>query len=108
MPSPPWRDSHYPGKAHLLRHAAEQGQLIFVKCTRCRRRAVYLASDLVTMLNPEQDALTPPFPCSHCGSDRHVWVDCRVCSSDEVGNLLIRRPATVRRTIWRTVKLGDP
>ena len=38
MPAPPWHQSHYPGKAHLLKHAAEQGQLVFVRCSRCRRR----------------------------------------------------------------------
>lgn len=108
MPSPPWRQSHYPGKAHLLKHAAEQGQLVFVKCGRCRRRAVYLASDLMALLGPERDALEPPFACSRCGTPEHIRVDCRVHFSDEVGHLLIRRPGPVRRTqLWRTVKLGE-
>jgi hypothetical protein len=108
MPSPPWHQSHYPGKAHLLRHAAAEGQLVFVRCTRCRRRAVYLATDLVTMLSPERDALLPPFPCSRCHTTDYVQVECRVHFSDEVGHLAIRRPSVVRRTVWRTVKLGDP
>ena len=108
MPSPPWRQSHYPGKAHLLKHAAEQGQLVFVKCSRCRRRAVYLAEDLIKILNPERDALLPPFPCSRCGTTNYIQVECRVYFSDEVGHLLVRRPGPVRRTqLWRTVKLGD-
>ena len=108
MPSPPWHQSHYPGKAHLLKHAAEQGQLVFVRCSRCRRRAIYLATDLVTLLNPERDALLPPFPCSRCGTANYITVECRVHFSDEVGHLAIRRPGPIKRIqLWRTVKLGD-
>ena len=108
MPAPPWHQSHYPGKAHVLKHAAEQGQLVFVRCSRCRRRAVYLASDLVTLLNPARDALLPPFPCSRCGTTSYITVECRVPFADEVGQLTIRRPGPIRRIqLWRTEKLGQ-
>jgi hypothetical protein len=107
MPSPPWHQSHYPGKAHLLRHAAAEGQLVFVRCTRCRRRAIYLAEDLAKILGPERDALLPPFPCSRCGKPDYVVVECRVPWQDEIGTITIRRPGG-QRQLWRMVKLGDP
>ncbi len=97
MPAPPWHQTHYPGKAHLLRHAAAEGQLVFVKCLRCQRQAVYLASDLVGLLNPDRDALDPPFPCSRCRSAEHIRVECRIAYSDEIGNLVVRRPGRSAR-----------
>jgi len=109
MPAPPWHQTHYPGKAHLLRHAAAEGQLVFVKCVRCQRQAVYLAADLVGLLNPDRDALDPPFPCSRCRSAEHIRVDCRIAYTDEIGNLVVRRPGPLRQTrSWRSCKLGDP
>ena len=81
---------------------------MFVRCSRCRRRAVYLVSDLVTLLNPARDALLPPFPCSRCATTSYISVECRVPFADEVGQLTIRRPGPIRRIqLWRTEKLGQ-
>lgn len=108
MPAPPWHQSHYPGQQHLLRHAAAEGQLVFVRCTRCRRAAVYLAGDLIKILNPERPALLTPFPCSKCGKADAIRVECRVPLPGEVGTLVVRRPGPVRVTqSWRNCRLGD-
>jgi hypothetical protein len=100
--------SSYPGKTYRLRDAAENGQLVVVTCGLCRRAATYLASDLVQLLNPERDALEPPFPCSRCGKAEYVTVKLRLPSEGDWGSLVVRRPRPIRRIrTWRWVKLGD-
>src|SRR4051812_30496756 len=64
----------YPGKFHRLRDAAALEQLITVRCGLCRRAATYLASDLVSLLDPSRDATAPPFVCSKCGKDEYLRV----------------------------------
>jgi len=109
MPEPPWLQKRYPGKTHLLRHAAEQNQLVIVRCNLCRRAITYLATDLVLFRDPEEPALLPPFTCSRCNTTEFMRVTLTTPMPGDWGNLVIRRPGPVRRIqTWRTVKLGDP
>jgi hypothetical protein len=108
MPEPPWLQKRYPGKNHLLRHAAEQNQLVIVRCNLCRRSITYLATDLVTLLPPDRLALEVPFTCSKCGTTEFMRVKLTSPFPGDWGNLVIRRPGPVRMIqSWRTVKLGD-
>lgn len=74
MPPPPHLQKTYPGKTHLLKHAAEWGQTITVKCNLCRRTGVFLATDLIGLLDPERPALAPPFNCPRCRTDEFMRV----------------------------------
>ena len=108
LPTPPWKQSHYPGKRHRLRDAAAEGQLVIVRCNLCRRTATYLATDLVALLDPARDALRPPFRCSKCGNEQFIRVSVRVPYAGDWGHLQVRRPGPVRVIqTWRTVRLGD-
>jgi len=109
MPQPPHLQKRYPGKTHLLKHAAEWGQLMIVKCNLCGRSVTYLATDLVTLLDPGRPALEVPFSCSRCGTDEFIRVTLNSPYGGDWGSLDIRRPGPIRVTqTWRTVKLGDP
>ena len=97
------------GKSHLLRHAAEQNQLVIVKCHLCRRSVNYLATDLVALLHPDRLALEVPFTCHRCGTREFMRVRLTSPMAGDWGHLEIRRPGPVRRIrTWRTVRLGDP
>lgn len=109
MPEPPWLQRHYPGKTHLLRHAAAEQQLVIVKCNLCRRSITYLATDLVTVCDPEQPALAVPFACSKCRTTEFMRVTLTSAMPGDYGHIVIRRPGAVRRIqTWRNVRLGDP
>jgi len=109
MPPPPHLQKKYPDKTHLLKHAAEWGQVVIVKCNMCRRGATYLAADLITLLDPNRPALAPPFPCPRCKTDEFIRVTLNSPYGADYGSMLIRRPGPIRRIqTWRTVKLGDP
>jgi hypothetical protein len=84
--------SAHPGAAYTLRHAAEAGQLVVVRCRPCRAPAVrFLASDLARLLNPNREADAPPFPCSRCG--RIDYVKLHLPSPGDYGHLVVRRRA---------------
>jgi hypothetical protein len=108
MPAPYRGERAYPGQEYLLRHAAENNQIIICRCNLCQKLVRFLATDLITMLNPERDALEPPFVCSGCGKTEYIYVKLTSALPGDVGHLMIRRPGPVRviRT-WRWVKLGD-
>lgn len=98
----------YPGKRYRLKHAAQEGQLVTLRCGLCHRAVTYLASDLVELVNPEQDVHIPPFQCGKCGKLDYLQVTLRMPAAGDYGNLTIRRPGPVRRTqTWKTCKLGD-
>jgi hypothetical protein len=99
----------YPGTAYTLADAAKDGLLLICRCTLCRGRVTrFLASDLVTLLDPRREADLPPFPCSRCGTAEYVRVKFHHPSAGDYGHLVVRRPAGIRRTqTWRSVKLGD-
>jgi hypothetical protein len=106
---PPYRGEHpYPGQAYLLRHAAHANQIVVCRCNLCRKLVRYLATDLVTILNPDRDALEPPFICSGCGKIEFIYVKLTSPVPGDVGHLMLRRPGPLRVTrTWRWVKLGD-
>lgn len=98
----------YPGKRYRLKEAAENHQLIVVRCVGCRRSIRYLASDLCLILNPESGAHAVPFACSTCGTAGKMRVKLHSPSPRDYGHLIVRRTGAVRRIqTWRTVKLGD-
>ena len=98
----------YPGKQYRLRDAATANQLVAVRCLRCKRFARYLASDLVTLLDPMQPAHHPPFPCSRCQSANDLKVSLQTPEPGDYRQLVVRRPGPVRHIqTWRSVKLGD-
>jgi hypothetical protein len=79
-----------------------------VRCNLCPRGVNYLATDLAGLLDPERDALQPPFRCSSCGKTEFIKVRLRLPRDGDWGNLEVRRPGPVRRTQTRlSVRLGD-
>lgn len=100
--------SHQDRLKHTIARAARLGQVLTVRCTKCRRQANYLASDLEKVLEPFRSAFTPPFPCSRCKTAEFVDVRVTVPSSREYMTMTIRRPIELtRRWRWRNVRLGD-
>ena len=98
----------YPGKIYRLGQAARDGMLVVVRCAHCRRQTRFLASDLVTLLDPRRDALDPPFPCSKCMKPEYLSVRLHLPAPGDYGHLVVRRPAgVVRVQKWRSVRLGD-
>ncbi len=70
---------------------------------------IFLASDLVQVLRPDQDCFwPPPFPCSRCGVDRYIEVKLRPQEEAAVGKLVVRRLRGIRRVpVWGDELLGD-
>ncbi|HVY50789.1 MAG TPA: hypothetical protein VHA07_04435 [Devosia sp.] len=96
---------------YRLAEAARDNLLVEIRCLACHRPAVlFLASDLIRVLDPARDCFhPPPFPCSRCGSDRHVEVKLRAQEEAAVGRLRVRRLRGVRQVpVWRDALLGDP
>lgn len=93
-----------------LRDAAAAGMLLVCRCDLCRRSRIYLATDLADVFNPEM-FLEDLFHgrCPKCGSgnfwrvrERHAW-------DSDVGMLVVRRPAGVRRIqLWRDELYSAP
>src|SRR4051812_16359071 len=67
------------GNRYRLAEAAAENLLVAVQCLHCRRAPVlFLASDLVQVLDPNRDCFyPPPFPCSKCGRDDRIEVKLR-------------------------------
>jgi hypothetical protein len=108
MPSPYQKHRPYPGQTWTLARAAALGQLVVLRCGYCRRLMRFLASDLVTVLDPHRDALQPPFPCSRCGLGAYLSVKLHLPAAGDYGHLTVRRPAgVVRVQKWKTVRLGE-
>ena len=111
MPTPHHlRNLGVPGNRFTLREAAAQGLMLCLRCSRCRRQPViFLASDLVQVLDPGLDCFVPPpFPCSACKTDRYIEVTTRAPEESAVGRLKLRRLAGIRHVpVWRDEMLGD-
>ena len=108
MPEPYERSYRHPGQKYRLKDAANNNQLIIARCRMCFRSRAYLASDLMEILDPDQDARTPPFVCGQCGTDDHIKVRLLSPALGDYGSIEVRRPAGVKQTqLWRTEKLGD-
>ena len=88
-----------------MRHAAEGGQLIMVRCGLCHHRANYWAQDLVKVVGPTHEVHVPPFPCSRCKTRDYIDVKCTVPPATELDGLTVRRPVRkVTKWIWRDEK----
>jgi hypothetical protein len=102
VPSPYRGERPYPGQGYNLRQAAADNKLMVVYCGFCRRRQHYLCADLVTVWDPQTEALTPPLRCSRGCRAEYLHVSLRVPTSDDIGHLVIRRPDGVRTVQkWR-------
>ena len=98
----------YTDRRYSLRQAADDGQLVIVRCGLCRRTTHFLATDLVTMFDPNRSAYEPAFGCSNCKRDDYISVKLRMPATGDYGDLLVRRPGPVKRIqTWVTVRLGD-
>lgn len=109
MPAGYMKERPYPGKYVKLSDAASGRQMIVVHCKGCRRTVRFLAEDLMQLLDPERDVMTPPFPCSKCQSSKYLTVTVISPNDADVGVMELRRPGPVRRRqTWLRMKLGDP
>jgi hypothetical protein len=93
-------------RPYSLGQAADDGRVIIVKCTVCRKVVHFLASDLLEVLgDPNRPALDPPFKCSRCNQADYMRMDIRSLTPGDIGLLTVRRlgkPFIVRK--WRNVK----
>ena len=88
--------------AYRLRQAAEEGRLIICRCAYCRRSTAFLARDVLTIWNPETSVLIPPGSCGACHKAGYMSVTVRMPGQQDIGHLLVRRPAGVRHVqLWR-------
>ena len=93
-----------------LGDAAAAGMLLVCRCELCRRSRVYVATDLAAVFSPEM-FLEDLFGgrCPKCGPggfwrawERYAW-------DSDVGMLMVRRPAGVRRIqLWRDELYSAP
>lgn len=91
-----------------LQNAADDGQIIAVRCNLCRRLINYLAIDLIEVLNPSRPVDAPPFACSRCGTATYMDVRVKTPSRGDYGHLIIRRLLGVRTVSeWGNRPLGE-
>ncbi|VVT15993.1 conserved hypothetical protein [Hoeflea sp. EC-HK425] len=109
MPEDYRRHNRHPAKPfRTLQDAAEDGQIISVRCNLCRRLTNYLATDLVEVLNPSRPVDVPPFGCSRCGTADYIDVCVKTPSTGDYGHLIIRRLLGVRTVSeWGNHPLGE-
>lgn len=109
MPEQYRRHHRHPGKPiRTLQDAADDNQLICVRCGLCQRATTFLATDLVRILNPSRPVDAPPFTCSKCGKADYIDVKVRMPRDGDYGHLIIRRLLRLRTTWeWGNRKLGD-
>lgn len=109
MPEEYRKYHRHPGqKVRTLQHAADDGQIISVRCNLCRKVVHYLATDLVLVLNPARPVDTPPFACSRCGTADYVDVKIKTASTADYCHLVIRRLLRMRKVPeWGNRPLGN-
>ncbi len=107
-------ESYLPIRAHpakpfrTIKDAADDGQLLVLKCNLCRRTTYFLAIDLLTIIDPKHPVHIPPFPCGRCKTREYVNVKIHHPNPGDYGQLPVRRPGKiVRIQKWRNVKLGE-
>ncbi|WP_162791864.1 hypothetical protein [Sulfitobacter sp. DFL-23] len=94
----------HPGKPfRTIADAANEGCLLLVRCNLCRRSIYFLASDLLTVIDPKHPLHLPPFPCSRCSKIEYVEIKERWPRADDYGHLKVRKLVQV----WKTDKLGE-
>ena len=83
--------------------------LVRCRCILCRRTVHYLATDLVEVFHRDTVIGHLWGRCPRCGSGDFWTEDERHPSSDDVGHLIIRRPAGVREIqLWKNEYYGPP
>jgi len=109
MPESYRKFHRHPGKPiRTLQDAANDQQVIAVRCGLCRRQINYLATDLVQVLNPARPVDAPPFACSRCGTGEYMSVRVKQPSAGDYGHLVIRRLLGIRNiSEWGNRPLGD-
>lgn len=109
MPEEHRKYHRHPAKpVRTLQDAANDGQIIVVRCNLCRWLINYLATDLVEVLNPSRPVDAPPFACSRCGTANYMIVRVKTPSLADHGHLVIRRLLGVRSVSeWGNHPLGD-
>jgi hypothetical protein len=109
MPEQYRKFHRHPAKPiRTLQDAADDAQIIAVRCGLCRRLINYLASDLVQVLNPSRPVDAPPFACSRCGTADYMSVCVKTPSLADYGHLTIRRLLGIRSVSeWGNRRLGD-
>lgn len=86
-----------------LRDWAADGRCIRVHCNLCRRTLHFYAADLVEVYDPDMLAHEWRPPCSKCRKSDYVSVRSFFPGPDDVGRIMMRRPAGVRTTqLWRS------
>ena len=108
MPAPYYKQKSK--HRYTLREAARHGNMLQVRCYVCLRPAqVFLASDLLQLLDEQCDAYAPPFPCPRCGSADFVDVQLRTPLDAEVGKLIVRRLVRIDKIPrWRNEPYEPP
>jgi hypothetical protein len=109
MPEQYRKFHRHPAKPiRTLQDAADDAQIIVVRCGLCRRMINYLAKDLVQVLNPSRPVDAPPFACSRCGTGDYMSVRVKTPSMADYGHLIIRRLLRIRSVSeWGNLPLGD-
>lgn len=109
MPEQYRKFHRHPAKPiRTLQDAADDAQIIVVRCGLCRRSINYLATDLVQVLNPSRPVDAPPFACSRCGTADYMSVRVKTPSLADYGQLTIRRHLDIRSVSeWGNRPLGD-
>ena len=90
-----------------LADVAIDNRLFIIRCALCRKADAYMATDLVTVYDPQTPAYGLFSTCRHCGKSEWVSVDIRLPMLDDVGHLRIRRPAGQRvEQLWEDAWYG--
>ncbi|RII39010.1 hypothetical protein DL237_10050 [Pseudooceanicola sediminis] len=105
MPTRPPPIGAPPGRYRTLGDAARDGQIVVLRCNRCRRTVNFLAIDLVPIIGAYHNAHEPVFNCTWCKTGEWVTTRLRIPQLEEYGYLTIRRPGRVIQT-WYDAKLG--
>lgn len=91
-------------EAVTLADLAADGRMFVVRCGLCHRQRAFLAVDLLTVYAPSTPAYGMLKWCAACGKGDWVRVTIRLPGPDDVGRLLIRKPAGVRTVqLWKDV-----
>lgn len=109
MPESYHKFHRHPAKpVRTLEDAANDEQIIVVRCGLCRRQINYLATDMVQVLNPARPVDAPHFACSRCGTADYMSVKVKTPSAGDFGHLTIRRLLRIRSVSeWGNRLLGD-
>lgn len=99
----------YPGAPfRSIKDAADDGMLLLIRCNLCPRALYFMASDLMTVVDPKHPLHLPPFPCSRCGKIDYVEMRQYRPADCDFGRLPIRKlQKVVQVQVWKNVVLGE-